>query len=67
MYGGMEEGESFLLLLSLFTVMDFPIHIDTISMALSILCFKGSLVKILSFNIFQSLKIVFCLITQCRP
>ena len=38
--------------------MDFPIHIDTISMDLSILYFKGTQVKNLIFFIFLSLKIV---------
>ena len=32
--------------LTLFILIDFPIHIDTISMDLSILYFKGSQVKI---------------------
>ena len=31
--------------LTIFMLMDYPIHIDTISMKLSILYFKGSLVK----------------------
>ena len=31
----------------LFILMDYPIHIDTISMELPILCFKGSQVKIM--------------------
>ena len=45
--------------LTLFILMDFPIHIiDTISKDLSILYFKGSHVKMYKFNIFLSQKIV---------
>ena len=39
--------------------MDFPIHVDTISMNLSNLHFKGSQFDISKFDIFLSLKIVF--------
>ena len=38
--------------------MDFPIHINTISMDLSILYFKGTQVKITNFNTFLYLKII---------
>ena len=41
--------------------MDYPIHIDTISMELSILYFKGLSVKISKNYAFLSLKIVFIL------
>ena len=43
--------------------MDYLIHIDTISMDLSILCFKG----FLNFNIFRALKIVFILANSVDP
>ena len=40
--------------------MDFPIHIDTISMGLPIVYFKGSQVEFskLQYDVFLSLKIV---------
>ena len=48
--------------------MDYPIHIYTISMELSILCFRGLVVKIsIKFDIFLSLKIVFILANIADP
>ena len=41
--------------------MDFPIHIDTINMELSILYFMGSQVKILNLNMFLSRNTIFIL------
>ena len=46
------------------TLMDFPIHIDTVSMDLSILYFKWSHVKIL---LYFSLNIVFILTISADP
>ena len=45
---GVKLINNFFLLLSIFILklMDYPIHIDTINMELSILYFKGLLVKI---------------------
>ena len=43
---------------SLFILMEYPKHIDTISMELSILYFKGFSVKISINVVFLSLKIV---------
>ena len=49
-------------------LVDYPIHIDTISMELSILYFEGLLVKIsIKFDIFLSLKIVFILANSADP
>ena len=42
--------------------MDYPIHIDTISMELPILCFKGSQGQ--NYEEFTSLKIVFILVNS---
>ena len=47
--------------MTLFILMDYPIHIDTISMELSILHFKGFRSKCLWNHVFVSLKIVFIL------
>ena len=47
--------------------MDYPIHIDTISVYLSNLYFEGSQVKILDFDVFLSLKIVFILANSANP
>ena len=44
-----------------FILVDFPIHIDTMGMDLSILCFKGSLVKLSKLLYILSLKI-FCFV-----
>ena len=44
---------------NLFILMDYPIHISTISMELFILYFKGSQVEIFKFSLFLSLKIFF--------
>ena len=41
--------------------MDFPPHIDTLSMGLPILSFKGSKVELRSYDIFLSLKVVLIL------
>ena len=40
---------------------DYPIHIDAMSMELSILYFKGLSLKILQNDVFLSMKIVFIL------
>ena len=50
-----------------FILMDYPIHIDTISMCLSILYYKGSHVKIYKVNLFLSPKIVFILANSADP
>ena len=48
--------------------MDYPIHIDTISMELSILCFKVLMIRISIYNsVFLSLKIVFILANSADP
>ena len=48
-------------------LLDFPIHIDTISMGLSIAYFKGSLVDFLNYNVFLSLMIVLVLENSAGP
>ena len=48
-------------------MMDFPIHIDTISMGLPILYFKESQVKNLNFNIYLSLKVFFIFANSADP
>ena len=45
--------------LTLFILMDFPAHIDIMSMDLTILYFKGSQLKFLNSSIFLSLKFFF--------
>ena len=40
------------------TVMDFPIHIDTICMGLPIVYLKGSQVEFLNYDVFLSLKVI---------
>ena len=52
---------------SLFILLDYPIHIDTISMELSILYLKGFSVQISINGIFLSLKIVFILANSADP
>ena len=47
--------------------MDFPIHIDTISMGLQIVYFKGSQVEYLNYDVFLSLKIVLILANNADP
>ena len=44
-------------ILTLFILIDYPIHIDTISMELFILCSNGSKVKVSKLCL---IKIVFC-------
>ena len=39
-------------MLTLFTLMDFPVHIDTISMDMSILYFKGHRSKFINVDIY---------------
>ena len=51
----------------LFILMDYPIHIDTISMELSISYFKGFSVKISINGVLLSLKIVFILAYSADP
>ena len=46
-------------LLTLFILIDYPKRIDTISMELSILYFKGGQSKFLQYNVFLSMKIIF--------
>ena len=53
--------------LTLFILMDYPIHIDTISMELSILYFKGSHVKISIKCCMSVPEDCFYLGKQCRP
>ena len=47
--------------------MDYPIHINTIKMELSILYLKGLSVKISKNDAFLSLKIVFILANSADP
>ena len=47
--------------------MDYPIHIDTISIELSILHLKGLPVKFLYNDVFLSLMIVFILAKSAEP
>ena len=47
--------------------MDFPIHIDAISMGLTIVHFKGSQGEFLSFDDFLSLQVVSILINSADP
>ena len=47
--------------------MDFPIHIDTVSMKLSILYFKGSSVTIYKMILYLSLDSVFILYDEMAP
>ena len=47
--------------------MDFPIHIDTISMGQPILHFKRSQVESLNFEVFLSLKVVLILANSADP
>ena len=47
--------------------MDYPIHIDTISMEWSILYFKGFSVNVYKNDVFTSLKIVFILANSADP
>ena len=47
--------------------MDFPIHIDTISIGLPILYFKSSQVKFLNYDFFLSLKVVSILANSGYP
>ena len=47
--------------------MDFPIYIDTISIELPIVYFKGSQVNFLNYDVFLSLKIVFILVKSADP
>ena len=51
----------------LFILVDFPIHIDSISIDLSILYLWGSKIEILHFNIFLSMKIYFILANSADP
>ena len=75
-YGGQEVPSSydtvhFLLIdkqtrLPLFILMDFPMHVDRISMELSILYFKGSKAEISNLGCISVVKICFYLGNQCR-
>ena len=47
--------------LTLCILMDFPIYIDTISMELPIVCFKGTQVNFRNYDVFLSLKFVLIL------
>ena len=47
--------------------MDFPIHIDTISMGLPIVYFKGSQVDFLNYDVFLSLKIILIFANSADP
>ena len=47
--------------------MDFPIHIDTISMGLPIVYFKGSKVKLLIYDVSLSMKVVLILANSAEP
>ena len=53
--------------LTLFILMDYSINIDTISMALSLLYFKGFQVKISIKDVFPTMKIVFILASSADP
>ena len=52
-------------LLTLCILMDFPIHIDTISMGLPIVHFKGSQVEF--YNAILSLKVILILANSADP
>ena len=47
--------------------MDFPVHIDTVSMGLPIMYFKRSQVEFLIYDVFLSLKVVFILVNSSDP
>ena len=47
--------------------MDFPIHIDTISMGMSIVYFKGSLVEFSKLSLYLSLEVVLILAKSADP
>ena len=47
--------------------MDFPILIDTISMGLPIVYFKGSQEEFLNYDVFMSLKVVLILANSTDP
>ena len=54
-------------ILTIFILMDYPIHIDTISMGLFILCFKGHRSTFLNYDAFMSLKFIFILANCADP
>ena len=47
--------------------MDCPIHIDTMSVGLPIVYFKGSQVEFLNHDVFLSLKVVFIMANNADP
>ena len=47
--------------------MDFPIHIDTTSVGLPIVYFKGHRLSFLNYDVFLSLKIVCILANSADP
>ena len=53
--------------LTLRILMDFPIHIDTISMGLPIVYFKGSQVEFSNVYVFRSLKVVIIRANRVDP
>ena len=48
-------------------MMDFPLYIDTISMGLPIVYFRGLQVGISNYNVVLSLKVVFILANNADP
>ena len=47
--------------------MEFPNHIDTMSMGLPIVYFKGSWVEFLKYDVFLSLRVVLILANSADP
>ena len=54
-------------ILTLCILIDFPIHIDTIKMRLTIVFFKGLQVDFLNYDVFLSLKFVLILANSVDP
>ena len=55
------------LLITLYILMAFPKHIDTISMEQPIMYFKGSKYNFLNYDVFLSLKFVVILAKSADP
>ena len=51
-------GSSIMLFNPLYSDMGFPIHIDTVSIGLSIIYFKGSKVEFVNYDVYLSLEVV---------
>ena len=61
------ERYTFMALFTLFILIDFPIHIDSRRMSLSILYFKGSKVAFLNYDGLMSIKVVLILVNSANP